>query len=146
MHEAWANAGARARLAGRNALFRITPQDQPHHVDERERTYKAEVGGSKPPAPTVNLHALRQSVGSPSGLREQNIEPFSDGLVPSREQVRVPGRGDDGSVAQASGDLVMVVPGSVGAMDAAECRSPWKMTIGNVHVPGQESAGMLQGR
>ena len=69
-----------------------------------------------------------QGVGSLSGRPGQCVEPFSDGLVPSREQVRVAVRGDDGSVSQASADLVNGRARTMAAMDAAECRSPWKVT------------------
>src|SRR5207237_378947 len=84
-----------------------------------------------------------QCVRSLSGRSGQCVEPFSDGLVASREQVRVPVRGDDGSVARARADLANGRARTVAAMDAAECRSPWKVTAPG---GGRESFDVLDPR
>jgi hypothetical protein len=62
----WASTPAYAsrlpRLAGRTALARTTAHHQNDWLDERERPHKAEVPGSKPPAPTRKVAG--QSINS----------------------------------------------------------------------------------
>src|ERR1041385_3712860 len=58
-HHTPAYAKRPRRLGGRTPQLRTTAHHQQDWLDERERPYKAEVGGSKPPAPTRTVLVSR---------------------------------------------------------------------------------------